>query len=123
MPATATQQKRLLSVDTPLGKDKLLLNYFSGRDGISQLFRFRLNLLSEDAAIDPSPLIAKNVTVSMELAGGKTRYFNGIVNRFTVGGKSFRSTVTGRSLWQYQAEVVPWLWMLTQTSDCRIFQD
>jgi hypothetical protein len=30
-PAPPTQEKRLLTVDTPLDEDKLLINHFSGR--------------------------------------------------------------------------------------------
>src|SRR5262249_24844190 len=116
MPATATQTKRLLVLDTPLGKDKLLLHHMSGQDAVSQLFRYELRLLSDDPKIDPNSIIGKPVTVSVELAGGKPRFFNGIVSRFSVGQTDYRFT-------QYQAEVVPWLWFLTQTSDCRIFQD
>jgi len=115
MPAT-TQQKRLLAVDTPLGKDKLLLHYFSGRDGISQLFRYKLTMLSEEPKIDPAQIIGKGVTVRVELDGNKERFFHGIVSRFGMGGKDDRFS-------HYEAEVVPWLWFLTQTSDCRIFQE
>jgi type VI secretion system secreted protein VgrG len=121
-----TQDKRLIAVTTPLGKDKLLLNFVAGRDGISQLFRYRLDLLSEDAKIDPAKLIGQSVTISIELgktASGKQRYFNGLVKSFTASGRTLRSTSSERSYWQYQAEVVPWLWMLTQTADSRIFQD
>src|SRR5262249_22253965 len=38
MPTTYTQEGRFMSVTTPLGKDVLLLDGFSGKEGISQLF-------------------------------------------------------------------------------------
>ena len=46
----------------------------------------------------------------------RTRYFNGYVTRFAQGGTYGRYT-------RYYATVRPWLWFLTRTSDCRIFQD
>ena len=39
--ATFTQEKRLLAVSTPLGKDVFLLTGFSGREEISRLFNWR----------------------------------------------------------------------------------
>jgi type VI secretion system secreted protein VgrG len=119
-PMPMTQDKRLLAVTTPLGKDKLLLNQFSGKEGISQLFRYELNMFAEDPkAIDASKLIGQKVTVSIELGktgSGKSRYFNGILFGLMTGESDQRVT-------SYSAVVMPWLWFLTQTSDCRIFQD
>ena len=43
-----TQQRRFLNLATPLGDDKFLLLSFSGHEGISQLFHFHLDMLSED---------------------------------------------------------------------------
>jgi type VI secretion system secreted protein VgrG len=44
------------------------------------------------------------------------RFFHGIVSRFSEGESDAKFTT-------YHAEIVPWLWMLTQTADCRIFQN
>ena len=111
-----TQDNRHIAVTTPLGKDVLLLKGFSGQEGLSQLFSFHLDLLSEkNPAIDFSTIVGKQVTVSLKKPGG-FRYFNGLVSRFSQG--------TGDTAFaSYRAEVVPWLWMLTRTADCRIFQN
>src|SRR5262249_12579214 len=45
------------------------------------------------------------------------RFFNGVVSRFAASGAQFH----GRRV--YRAEVVPWLWFLTRTANCRIFQN
>ena len=111
-----TQDERLAAITTPLGKDVLLLEGFSGSEGISELFRFDVRLLAEvDTTIDFDAIVGKNVTISIFTPAGD-RYFNGLVSRFSQGESD--STFTA-----YTAEVVPWLWMLTQTADCRIFQD
>jgi type VI secretion system secreted protein VgrG len=105
----------LFSIDTPLGTDKLLLQGFKGSEGISRLFRFELDLLSEENSIDYTQIIGKSVTITLNQSGGTPRYFNGIVSRFGQG--SSNGTITS-----YQAEMVPWLWLLTRATDCKIFQ-
>lgn len=112
-----TQATRPIAIDTPLGDDVLLLQRFSAHEEVSSLFKFDLDLLSEDAEINFDDIIGQNVTISMELPGGGKRYWNGFINRFEQG------VSTSRKFAQYQATMVPWLWFLTLTSDCRIFQE
>ena len=110
-----TPDDRHIAIKTPLGKDVLLLKSFSGREEISRLFSFDLELLSEvNPAIDFDSIVGKAVTISAKYPQG-TRFFNGIVRRFAQRGGD-------PSFAYYRAEVVPWLWLLTQTADCRIFQ-
>jgi type VI secretion system secreted protein VgrG len=112
-----TQENRLVALDTPLGKDVLLLRGFSGRESISRLFTFRLDLLSEKSDIAFKDIIGQQVTIRVLLSdGSKERYFNGFVSRFAQSG-------SGSQFTNYQMEVVPWLWFLTRSADCRIFQN
>lgn len=116
------QDGRLFSLNTPLGKDVLLLKDITGEEGISGLYSFHLNLLSENHSISFKDIIGKNVTISIALADGKTRYFNGIVSEFSQShaGESGKADIL---LSYYTATVVPWLWLLTRTTDSRIFQN
>jgi type VI secretion system secreted protein VgrG len=111
-----TQENRLIAINTPLGEDVLLLQGFTGHEGISRPFNFHLELLSEKNTIDFQDIVGKNVTISVTLADESKRYFNGFVSRFAQRGNDERFTY-------YQAEMVPWLWFLTRTADCRIFQN
>ncbi|MEE8240331.1 MAG: type VI secretion system tip protein TssI/VgrG, partial [Nitrospirales bacterium] len=111
-----TQANRLIAIDTPLGEDVLLLRGFTGQEGISQLFNFELELLSEDHAIKFEDIIGQRTTIRVILGGDSERFFNGFISRFAQVG-----TATG--LVTYQATMVPWLWFLTRTSDCRMFQN
>ncbi|HSW48936.1 MAG TPA: type VI secretion system tip protein TssI/VgrG, partial [Bryobacteraceae bacterium] len=114
---TFTQAERLIAVETPLGPDTLLLRSFSGTEGLSRLFQFQLDLLSEDPAINFDDIIGQNITVRIALADGESeRFLNGHVSRF------LQLPPEGR-LAHYQAEMVPWLWFLSRASDCRIFQE
>jgi type VI secretion system secreted protein VgrG len=114
--ATYTQDARPIALETPLGKDILLLAGFSGSEEISRLYSLELDLVSERDDIAPADIVGKNVTFFLTLIDGSTRYFNGYVRRFSCKGKDDR-------LSHYSAEMVPWLWFLTRTTNCRIFQN
>jgi type VI secretion system secreted protein VgrG len=110
------QTGRTLSVSTALGDDVLLLSSFTGREEMSRLFQYDLELLSTDDAVNPEAVVGKPITFGVMPSEGDPRYFNGIVSRFSAGQRG------NRGLRSYRAEVVPWLWFLTQNADCRIFQ-
>ncbi|NVN91643.1 MAG: type VI secretion system tip protein VgrG [Desulfuromonadales bacterium] len=115
------QENRLIAIDTPLGKDVLLLAGFRGSEGISRLFSFELNMVSENHNISFADIVGKNVTVSILLADASERYFNGVISRFAQGrGGGDRGGDPRFS--SYRATMVPWLWLLTRTADSRIFQ-
>ena len=111
-----TQDKRIIRLDTPLGKDVLLLHTLRGQESISDLFSFHLELLSEKSSIDPEKIVGQRVNLELELFDGSLRYVNGFVSRFAQNGADDRFTY-------YEAIVVPWLWFLTRTANCRIFQN
>ncbi len=113
-----TQKHRIFAVSTPLGEDVLVFHRMTATEQLGRLFQYELELLSERADIELANLLGKNVTVRMELPdarGSGTRYFNGFVTRFRYLGLRGRYSV-------YQAVLNPWLWFLTRTADCRIFQ-
>ncbi|MBL0699538.1 MAG: type VI secretion system tip protein VgrG [Desulfosarcina sp.] len=116
-----TQENRLFAIDTPLGSDVLLLTDFRGDEELSNLFSFELKLFSENHNISFKDIIGKNVTVSINLADGSQRYFNGLISRFSQAGRK----QPGREIqWAYYtATMVPWFWLLTRTADSRIFQE
>src|SRR6266481_1193364 len=112
-----TQENRLIGIETPLGDDVLLLQGFTGREGISQIFKFELDLLSDKNDLHFKEIIGQRVTIRVTLSDGTSeRYFNGFVSRFAQSGSDTKFT-------HYQMEVVPWLWFLTRIADCRIFQN
>jgi len=117
-----TQENRLIRVDTPLGNDVLLLEGFSGSEGLSNPFSFELKLLSENHSIIFSDIIGQNVTISVNLAeSGTKRFFNGIISRFSQVQGSVNES-GNEHFSSYTATMVPWLWLLTRTADSRIFQ-
>ncbi len=116
--ATQTQDKTQFTFDSPAVKN-LLLESFSGTEGISRLFHFRLDLSSSDKSppITPKQIVGKPVSWGVKHGTKADRHFSGFVSRWTAAG----SRIQGQR--NYTAEVVPWLWFLTRASDCRIFQN
>jgi type VI secretion system secreted protein VgrG len=115
--ASLTQDGRLIALTTPLGKDALVLTGFTGREAISRLFRFDLKTFAQaGSTVDFEKIVGQNVTITVLQAGGKKRFFNGFVSNFAAVGGDAHSV-------HYELQVVPWVWMLTRESDCRIFHN
>jgi type VI secretion system secreted protein VgrG len=117
-----TDARRLLALDTPLGKDVLLVTRFAASEQLSRLFGFDLDLIADlpkARLISAEALIGQPVSVRLTLAEGapaKERFFHGIVSRFVEGGQDTLFAY-------YQLQIVPRLWLLTLASNCRIFQE
>lgn len=111
-----TQENREIEVDTPLGKDVLLLNSFTGEESMSTPFIFRLEMLSGQEDIEAGDIVGENINIFVN-SSGERRCFNGFVRNFAYQGSK------GRGMCAYQAEIVPWLWFLTRHVDCRVFQN
>lgn len=111
-----SQDKRTIAIKISPAND-LRLVAFSGREEMSRLFSYSLSMVSSKETIEAKDIVGKQATVSILLADGKTkRYISGFINRFSVDFADEGGTT-------YQAELVPQIWFLTQTSDCRIFQE
>ncbi len=111
-----TQSHRPIAVNSPLGEDVLVLRRMTASEGLSRLFEFQLDLLSENDNIHLADVLGQPMTVRLELLDGGNRYFNGVVSRFCHLGPQGRYT-------DYQATLHPWPWLLTRTANCRIFQN
>jgi type VI secretion system secreted protein VgrG len=105
-----------MEISTPLGDDVLLFHAMHAREEISRVGEYQLDLLSARGDIDADEILGKNVTVKLALPDDSRRYFNGYVTRFSQSG------MYGR-YYRYSAVARPWLWFLTRTADCRIFQE
>src|SRR4030088_1649902 len=110
-----SQADRPIGVDTPLGKDALVLIGFKGEEGISRLFNFQLELLCDTGEIDFDKLLGESITIGVALPGNKHRYINGICRRVLQG-------MRGEVFTQYSMEIVPQLWLLSKQAKSRIFQ-
>ena len=112
----ATQSNRLIKVSTPLGPNVLLFHRMNGTEQISRLFEYEVEFLSTNLGISLDDILGQNICVELLLPSGRKRYFNGYVSRFSQHGTLGEYNC-------YWAVVRPWLWFLTRTSNCRIFQN
>src|SRR5690606_30842957 len=110
------QENRLISItDFSLGQDTFLMTSFAGREYISDIFEFEIEVLSENLAVSPESVMGKSGTVTVQNEQG--RQFNGFIKSFSFG------EIQADNLRQYRMVMVPWLWFLTQTNNHRIFQE
>lgn len=109
---TASEHVELV---TPLG-DELLFHGLHANEQLSRPGEFQLDLLSKNKDVDRDKILGGKVTIKVMMQNDEIRYFNGFVTRFSAGNALGRYA-------RYHATVSPWLWFLTRTADCRIFQD
>ena len=109
------QAQRVAVLKTPLGEDTLVLARFDGQEGLGQLFEFTVEALSIEADISLDAVIGRNCAVTYH-AFGVERSFNGVCVEARWLGP--RNTYFG-----YRLVLRPWFWLLSRTSDCRIFEN
>jgi len=107
---------RVVELATTLEPDKLLFHSMRGKEELGRLGEYRLEMLSLDPKIDFDAVLGQPLTVKLALDNDEQRMFSGHVSRISQVGTHGRFTV-------YRATVRPWLWFLTRTTNCRIFQD
>lgn len=104
------------SLSTPLPEGELVFASLSHSSQLSALDKGEMALLSAQGDIDPNKLLGQPLALAIELRDGAKRHVHGIVTRFSAGRRRGRQ-------FGWQATIRPWLWFLTRTADCRIFQD
>lgn len=100
----------------PLPAAALRFHALAATQAVSALDSIEVTLLSEEPDIQPEKLLGQPAGVKMTLREGGEREFNGIVTRVGLGQTLQRH-------YQYRATLRPWLWLLSRTADCRIFQE
>ncbi len=111
------QIDRLMQFSSPLGKDVLLIESLDGAEGISRLFEYHVELLATvDATIDSKSVVGSKVSVAISLNDAQgSRWINGIV-------ASFEQCAGDPEFNVYKARIVPSMWQLTLSANCRVFQ-
>lgn len=112
----ATQKHRTITITSALGADTLLFRRMEVREQLSQPFEFHLDLFSENPGIKFTDVLGQPMVVRLNLPKDRVRYFHGLVSQFR--------QVRGHGRYAaYQATLRPWLWFLSRTMDCRIYQN
>lgn len=116
---TITQDDRVGQLITPLSKDVLCLQSFTGFEGIGELFQFSIDAVSEQENIDFEQVLGKSCTIKLKTyqkAPGQdvTRIFDGILTEAQWIEKT-------EDYYRYQLVLRPWFALLGYKANCRIF--
>ena len=118
-----TQANRFLHIQSVLGEDALIISRADGQESLGRLYEIQVEFTAARDDLDLDALLGTAAVVRLDMAGqqsrstaANSRHFHGFFSRITYAG--FQQE--GRP--NFRATLVPWLWFLTRTSDCRIFQ-
>jgi type VI secretion system secreted protein VgrG len=105
------------TIDTPLGAD-VRFHAMGGIEGLSRPFAYEIDVVSDRSDIAASELLGQSVTVNLSVGDddGDVRHWNGRVTAL----QYIDTSDDGDS--RYRLTVRPWLWQLTRSADCRVFQ-
>ncbi|HUB13519.1 MAG TPA: type VI secretion system tip protein TssI/VgrG [Acetobacteraceae bacterium] len=112
-----SQTDRLLAIDTKLGPDEALLINLEGEDVLSHCFVYNVTIETSQQDDAVQALLGTPVTLWLRNDDPDLRRpINGYVRQLIGQGETLHG------MRRYRFEIVPRLWFLTCTSDCRIFQ-
>lgn len=120
--ATWSRANALLAMTCPLGTDVLIPVALSASEAISAPFEFDVMAVCQSGKIDPDSLLNQPACVAIQDGGTPIRYFHGIVRSLSAEGP-VRGADAADSFESYRLSLVPRLWFLQQTVDCRVYQN
>lgn len=109
-------ETRPVRIRTPFGAGTIQLQGLSGSETVSEPFEYHVELVCFDQSVQPEQLIGKRVTIDIDLPKGGIRHIHGYV------WACKREPDRGRTM-RLRAVIVPWLRLLEQSIDCRMFQN
>jgi type VI secretion system secreted protein VgrG len=109
---------RTFSLLTPLADGTLQFVDLNGREAISQVSEFDIDVLSTSADIDSGSLLGKSVSVQINTQSS-TRYLNGIATMFSYIGPD----LSANNRFKYKLRLNSWLYLASKTENCRIYQE
>jgi type VI secretion system secreted protein VgrG len=110
-----SQEHRIGKLTTPFGEDVLALARFDGTEGLSELFEYRLEALSEEMNIDFNRAIGDHCYVTFDNYKVQ-RVFDGILVEAQWIG--VRETFAA-----YRLVLRPWIWMMSRRARSKIWEN
>lgn len=111
-----SQHARLLELKTALPDAVLIVERFSGREAVSETFRFEIDCISTNAHLDLNALIGEEITLRLLQADGSRRSWHGYVTQAMQLGAD-------GGLARYRLVMESWLAFLGHRRDNYLFQD
>ena len=105
-----------LTMPAPWADNALVLSQMKAVEAQSSLFKFVIEAVSLEADLDFSSALGRGGMVKLVAVDGRERYFHGVITEAHWGGSQ-------QDLHYYELVLRPWLWLLTLTSNSRIFRN
>lgn len=103
------------SFTSSLGKDKLVVSRFEGSEALSELFEYRLEVVSDDNDVDFDKILGTKCGLEIQSHHeGVKRNFSGVLVEAQWIGRD-------QDLRYYRLVLRPWFWLLTRTTNCKIY--
>ena len=118
----ATQDQNSIRIDTPLGKDALILTRFVYKEALSQLFSLKAEVFANGQQVKPDELIGKEVTITLELGGKKQRHIHAVVADVIAQGVRVSKDAAGAEYRDFNLLLVPGAWFMQHRINSRIFR-
>ena len=99
---------------SPLDADTLSFRSMTAVEALSQCFEYAI-MVSSTADLKATDLLGVATTVHLETTDGGIRHYSGVIASLEYLGPA--ETIN------YRLVLRPWLWLLTASSNCRIFQN
>ncbi len=105
--------------------DRFQVMRYRGSEGLCQLYRFEIELATDDLAVAFDDIVGKSAVFSINApaaaasasaAGAHERWFHGIISRFELTNQTQDQAY-------FRAELVPGIWLLTHRYSSRIYQN
>jgi uncharacterized protein involved in type VI secretion and phage assembly len=89
---------------------------FAGREALSDLYSYTVELVATDAGIPLTSLVGSQTALQITLADGSRIVRSGYIRQAEL-------VESDGGLAAYRVHLVPWFWLTTQNSRNRVFQD
>ena len=119
---TWNRSKALLTMTSALPADTLIPVSLSAHEALSTPFQFNVEVVCQQDNIDPDKLLHQPACVTLQADGAPIRYFHGIVQT-VVAGSPIRGLAGGATHRVFHLTLVPRLWFMSQTLDCRVYEN
>jgi type VI secretion system secreted protein VgrG len=101
---------------SPAASFDLTFDGLTVTEELGRPFRIELDLSSGKVGGSLVSMLGSSVTITLTKTDKSKLYYNGILARILYSG------MTGGAF-RYRVELRPWIWLLSRTQDCKIFQN
>lgn len=116
MPVYSHKDPHFELISDGWAKDEVRILSFEGEQQISRLFEFRIELLSENAELDPADILNKRATLVLNRGDEDPVKINGIITLFQQSGRS-------PDYVSYHAILHPRMWRLSLNRRNAVYQE